>query len=134
VTPDARSDACGFPVSTGSVEAANAYALGVDRLLERSPEAITSFRQAIELDPQFEIAWVALACALTAAGMPPEDSPAARVCSGRAATRRERQHIEILRLALGGDEDRAAVLGREHLREFPSDLLVAHVLRSHGIA
>jgi hypothetical protein len=26
------------------------------------------------------------------------------------------------------------VLGREHLREFPGDILVAHLLTSHGLA
>lgn len=49
-------------------------------------------------------------------------------------TRRERQHIEVITLALSGDRDRAAVLGREHLREFPDDVLVAQVLASRGLA
>jgi hypothetical protein len=35
---------------------------------------------------------------------------------------------------LSGERERAAVLGREHLREFPSDILVAHTLTSHGFA
>ena len=39
------------------------------------------------------------------------------------STRRERQHIEVIRLVLSGERDRAAVLGREHLREFPDDIL-----------
>ena len=49
-------------------------------------------------------------------------------------TRRERQHIEVVRLILSGERERAAVLGREHLREFPSDLLVAELLTSRGLA
>ena len=50
------------------------------------------------------------------------------------STRRERQHIEVVRLVLSGERDRAAVLGREHLREFPDDILVAELLTSHGLA
>ena len=49
-------------------------------------------------------------------------------------TRRERQHIEVVRLVLSGERERATVLGREHLREFPDDIVVAQTLASHGLA
>ena len=89
----------------------------------------------MEADSRFELARVALAYALTAAGLSaavPEGD-----CSSppfRASTRRERQHIEVISLVLSGERERAAVLGREHLREFPHDILVAHTLTSHGLA
>ena len=54
--------------------------------------------------------------------------------SSGASTRREQQHIEVVRLVLSGERDRAAVLGREHLREFPDDVLVARLLTSYGLA
>jgi hypothetical protein len=40
----------------------------------------------------------------------------------------------VIRLVLSGERQRAAVLGREHLHEFPNDILIAHILMSHGIA
>ena len=54
-------------------------------------------------------------------------------CDDHLPTRRERQHIEVITLALSGERDRAAVLGREHLREFPDDEVVARVLKSRGL-
>jgi len=123
-------------VSTRSFEAALAYNRGLDLLLMSSPEAASALRIAVEADPEFELAHVALVCALVIADKPAEG--ALREGSLRSAaivrTRRERQHIEVIRLVLRGDRDRAAVLGREHIREFPGDVLVSHVLASHGLA
>ena len=123
-------------MSTRSFESALAYKRGVDLLLMSSPKAASALRIAVQADPQFELARVALACALVIA-----DKPADCVLhegSVRSptivSTRRERQHIEVIRLVLSGDRDRAAVLGREHLREFAGDVLVSHVLASHGLA
>ena len=136
MTPPQLTDGRGLAVSTSSDVSATAYADGVELLLAGlMPEAITLLRAAVESDPHFELAHVALTCALMSAGMPPEAprcgcSP----LSCRASTRRERQHIEIVRLALSGERARAAVLGREHLHEFPNDSLVAHTLTSHGLA
>jgi hypothetical protein len=134
VTSDALTDSSGLTVSTRSAEAAASYSRAVDLLVESSPDAIPLLRVATESDPHFDLARVALACALAAAGMPPEvvrreSSPR----PARASSRRERQHVEVVELVLSGERDRAAVLGREHLREFPRDVLVAHILRSHGI-
>ena len=42
--------------------------------------------------------------------------------------------VKVIRLVLSGERERAAVLGREHLHEFPNDSLVAHTLTSHGLA
>ena len=122
-------------MSTKSLVSAMAYARGVDLLLVRSPEAESALRDAVEADPRFELARVALSCALvtadTRAGcLARERSPCSPV---GASTRRERQHIEVIELVLSGERDRAAVLGREHLREFPGDILVAHVLTSRGL-
>jgi hypothetical protein len=44
------------------------------------------------------------------------------------ATRRERQHMEIVVLAVRGERERAHALGRGHLREFPDDMIIAHVV------
>jgi hypothetical protein len=135
VTSDALIDGSGFAVSTRSVEAATAYAAGVELLVTSSSEAVAVLRVAVESDPHFGLARVALACALAAAAGPPDAGACDRSPPPpRASTRRERQHIEVVQLALSGERDRAAVLGREHLREFPRDVLVAHILTSCGIA
>jgi hypothetical protein len=42
--------------------------------------------------------------------------------------RRSRQRAEVLRAARAGDRDRALVLAREHLVEFPDDDAVAALL------
>jgi hypothetical protein len=136
VTSDQLTDGRGLTVSTHSVASAIAYASGVDLLLVSSPHAQSVLRNAVEADPHFELARVALDCALATARKQAE-SPLidrSRCSATGASTRRERQHIEVVRLVLSGDRDRAAVLGREHLREFPDDVLVSHVLASRGLA
>jgi hypothetical protein len=135
VTSDELTDRQGLAVSTRSVKSAASYAQGVELLIGLSLEALPALRSSVESDPHFELARVALACALAAAGLPAEalrcdcSSP-----SCRASTRRERQHIEVVRLLLSGERERAALLGREHLTEFPSDMLIAHILTSHELA
>ncbi|MEO5902285.1 MAG: hypothetical protein ABIR68_19435 [Ilumatobacteraceae bacterium] len=135
VTSGQPTDRRGLAVSTPSAVSATAYGQGVELLIGSSAEAVSVLRVAVESDPHFELARVALACALAAAGMPEEalrcDCPP---LSCRACTRRERQHIEVVRLVLSGERERAAVLGREHLREFPNDILVVYTLTSHGFA
>ncbi|MCU1397167.1 MAG: tetratricopeptide repeat protein 38 family protein [Acidimicrobiales bacterium] len=135
MTSGELADARGFRLSTRSVESATAYSRGVELLVVSSPEATPLLRRAVESDPHFELARAALACALAAGGMPAEaprcDCLSPACCP---STRRERQHIEIVRLVLSGERERAAVLGREHLREFPSDIVVAHLLPSRGFA
>jgi len=122
-------------VSTRSVVSADSYAQGLELLIGLSSDAIPALRTAVESDPHFELARVALACALAAAGMPVEaarcDCPPRSCC---ASTRRERQHIEVVRLLLSGERERAALLGWEHLNEFPSDILIAHLLTTHESA
>jgi hypothetical protein len=134
--PDRLTDGRGLAVSTNSVASAMAYARGVDLLLVSSPEAESALRNAVKADPHFELARVALDCALARADKRAE-SPLrdrSRCSLVGAPTRRERQHIEVIRLVLSGDRERAAVLGREHLREFSNDVLVSHVLASRGLA
>ena len=135
MTSNELTDRHGLAVSTRSVKSAASYAQGVELLIGLSLEALPALRTSVESDPHFELARVALACALAAAGLPAEalrcdcSSP-----SCHTSTRRERQHIEVVRLVLSGERERAGALGREHLREFPSDLLVAHILTSRGLA
>lgn len=135
MTTHQLTDSRGLALSTVSGTSAAAYIRGVELLIDLSPEAVVMLRAAVESDPHFELAWVALACALAAAGMPAEAAQrdfSLPAC--RASTRRERQHVEVVRMVLSGERERAAVLGREHLHEFPEDIMVAHLLTSHGLA
>lgn len=42
-----------------------------------------------------------------------------------AATRRERQHLAVIEAWQGDDHERGRLLAREHLAEFPDDLVIS---------
>ena len=123
-------------ITTDAASAAYAYSRGIQLLITSPVDAEALLRAALAADPNFELATVALALAVDTRGLAAEHHE----CGDRTATtfagatRRERQHIEVIRLVLSGERERAAVLGREHVREFPNDVLVAHVLASRGLA
>jgi len=122
-------------ISTEVAAAAHAYSLGVQLLITSAAGSGVLLRAAVAADPQFALARVALVLAVDAGaigadGAACEDGLATRP---EVMTRRERQHVEVIRLVLSGERERAAVLGREHLREFPGDVLVSHVLASRGL-
>ena len=131
------TDSGGLAISTQSPAAAASYVRGVDLLLAPHADATSALRAAVALDPAFALAWIALAIALADTSNE-LDGEAERWAISAAATaaspsRRERQHLEVIRLVLSGDRHRAAVLGREHLMEYPTDRLVAHLLASRGL-
>ena len=132
-------------LSTGP-SAASAYRLGVTALLaDRLPEAAAAFRLAVTEDPCFAMGHAGLALVLSLSD--PDDAgrndaldavERARTCS-RRVSRCERHHVEVVALALQRRFARASALGREHLVEFPDDVVVAQVLRrwcddSNGLA
>jgi hypothetical protein len=49
------------------------------------------------------------------------------LAAARGATRRERQHVEIVALAFVGELIRARALRAAHLAEFPDDVLIVHL-------
>jgi hypothetical protein len=129
-------DAGGLLISTDAAAAARSYCQGIELLVGASPDADAALRDAVVVDPQFALGWIALAVVARVGAHGAECAD----CLGRVATlpagttRRERQHVEIIRLFVAGDHCRAAVLGREHLREYPTDALVEFALRSWGPA
>ena len=119
-------------VSTDSAEAAAWYAEGVCLLLRSPSDATWALRAALGADPSLGVALAALAVAAAErSGDVPVDLLEAALAASSSATRRERQHIEIVAAALSGDTQRARALSYEHLAEFPSDLLVASVVARH---
>ena len=123
-------------ITTDAAPAAYAYSRGIQLLITSSVGAEALLRDAVAADPNFALARVALDLAVDARGLAAAQHESAdrAYTTSVGPTRRERQHIEVIGLVLSGERERAAVLGREHVREFPTDVLVAHVLASRGLA
>ena len=123
----------GLVITTDSAHAAACYALGL-QLLGDSGEASVMWRAALEADPSFGVALAGLVWSATLDSAPGDLLVALedRLARSPASTRRERQHMEIIATAARGDRHRARALGLDHLREFPDDVLVAHVIGGHA--
>jgi hypothetical protein len=124
-------DHMGLVISTRSAEAAACYVEGVRLLLVRSPDAIAALRGAVAADPSLGVALAALAMSRAADESLRRADLDGLLLSGHgssSATRRERQHVEIIVVALQGDTDRASALGSDHLTEFPDDVLIADLV------
>jgi hypothetical protein len=95
-----------------------------------SPDATPALRAAVAADPSFGVALAALAMSRGHENLRQADLDELRQSrqGSSRATRRERQHIEIIVTALGGDADRARALGSDHLGEFPGDIVIAHLV------
>jgi hypothetical protein len=123
VTPDPSLSTC--------PEAADQYRAGVEQLRAGTPAAAaTSFAAALEHDPGFALGYAALAAIAIDDALAAGFIVRAHDCA-RRISRRERQQVAIIGLALEGRLTRASALGREHLSEFPEDALVLHVLARH---
>lgn len=131
------TDSGGLAISTKSPAAAASYVRGVALLVAPNADAASALRVAVALDPGFALAWIALAFALadtgTELGGEVEQGVLSAAANAASTSRRERQHLEVIRLVLSGDRHRAAVLGREHLLEYPTDRVVAHAIASRGL-
>jgi hypothetical protein len=119
-------DRYGLPLTTTSRPAVDAYVEGVDRVLSAQPGADRCFRQAIDADPAFALAHVALARALQLR----MDVAQARASAARArshlgeVTPREKGHVETIARAIEGDAAGALTAVAAHCADFPRDALV----------
>jgi hypothetical protein len=126
VTRDIRSAFDGRARSTPS----SSYAVGVELLTRGKPDALETLAEAVAEQPGRAPAHIALACAYAVAG----DNAKAEACRADAiahlndATRRERQHVEVLAAVLEDHLGHAFGLAFEHLREFNGDELVLYML------
>ena len=116
--PDADHWATPVP-STTNTAALAAYHDGLAALIAGSGHAEAMLRAAVDHDPDFLLACVALGVAGVLRRLPYEAGPLPPT-----ATRAERQHAEVVRTTMCGDQAHADDLRREHLSEFPGDLLV----------
>ena len=110
---------------TASHAAADAYVDAVDRLLAAREGGLEGFDRAVAADPGFALAHVGRSRSLLVAGRSAEGRAAAAAALALAGglERRERRHVEALAAAATGPGDRALALVREHLREFPRDVV-----------
>jgi hypothetical protein len=113
-------------ITTRSREAAASYREGLTLLIASSPEARDVLAAAIAVDDQLAVAHAALAVVLAGGGFRCDAAGAMSQATrtARLGTRRERQHVEIIGLLLGGDGRRAHALGAEHLLDFAGDRLI----------
>jgi hypothetical protein len=92
---------------------------------------VAAFAEAVALDPGFALGYAGLAVANDDNGGEP-GTTAHAITQARRRTRgisrRERQHVAIVDQALTGHLARASGLAREHLLEFPGDVMVLHVV------
>jgi hypothetical protein len=94
--------------------AAGRYREAAQCLRSAPARAMALLHEALRVDPEFDLARVALAVLDPASTTVPAVRPA-------KVTRAERHHVEIVSTALHGDGGRAAALLREHLLEVTDD-------------
>jgi hypothetical protein len=113
-------------ITTRSGRAAERYRCGLRLVVESSPEARGALAAAVAADARLAVAHAALAVVLAHGGAAHDAHAALMLANATAhlATRRERQHVEIIGLVLAGDQRRAHALGAEHLLEFAGDELI----------
>jgi hypothetical protein len=124
-------DRYGLPLTTRSTRAAERFIEGLDLLLEQNfgPEA--QFIEAIEADTGFALAYSALAYMLHLRAQVPEARERVQQAEALAPglSRREQQQIEAIALFINGQGPRAYALIREHLAEYPRDMLMLRVVQ-----
>lgn len=119
-------DAFGFPLSTASVRARDAYVAGVDSVLSALPQAPMLLTQAVTEDPRFALAQVALARAWLLQGEPARALPAVARARDLVvhASAREQSHVHAVCLSMEGRSAEALAATLEHLRHWPRDAMV----------
>ena len=119
-----------LPLTTVSESAAAFYRDGVDRMLSAWHGAAEAFDRAIAEDPAFALAHIARA-RLHQVNMEATEARAkasqARALA-TAASRRERQHVEIMAATIEGKPGMALTGAEQHLDEFPRDALILSLL------
>ena len=121
------TDRYGQPISTSSQAARDAYVAGADCLLSAAHGDSAHLARAVEADPDFALAHMALARArfLMADVMGARQSAArARELAGTASAR-EQSHVDALALAIEGKPVDSLAATHAHLAKHPRDAMVA---------
>ena len=118
-----------LPLTTDSPGAADRYVETIDRFLSQTYGADQAIAQAIEADDNLAVAHAAKALfqmyAMNMADARETIAHARKLAV--SATKRERQHVQAISLMIEGDSHKALRLIREHLDEFPRDMLMVRL-------
>ncbi|HEX2553230.1 MAG TPA: tetratricopeptide repeat protein [Microvirga sp.] len=120
-------DSRGLPLSTMSDLAAERYRQGIDLLLSAWPGAAETLEEAIAADPDLALAHAARARLHAVRGELPKARSriaAAEEIAARRGTERERSHVEVLSLAIGGQSAKALERALAHADAWPRDVLI----------
>lgn len=125
-------DAYGNSVGTRSLDARDAYDLGVHRFLGAEPGVEKAFEAAIEADEGFALAHIGLARDMQVRARP--DRVKASLARARALASglspRERSHINASALLLEGKAAEARAAVYEHVKDWPADVMIAQMCTS----
>jgi len=119
------ADRYGLPLSTSSSAARDAYVEGADCVLSAVAGAEAHLGRALEADPQFALAQIALARAMFLKAQLPQARTAAAKARELAtrATTREQSQVHALALTIEGSAADALAAIRSHLASFPRDAM-----------
>ncbi len=125
-------DAYGNALGTESSDARKAYDFGVRKFLGAEPGVADAFQTAIDADEGFALAHIGLAREMQLRAQPDrvrESLTRAReLAPGLSA--RERSHINASALLLTGKSAEAREAVYEHVKEWPTDVLIAQMCTS----
>jgi tetratricopeptide (TPR) repeat protein len=119
-------DRYALPLSTASAAARDAYVAGCDCVLSGTAGVEANLGKAIDADPRFALAHVALARGLFVKG----EAPAARAAAAKArelaaaATPREQSHVNAIALGIEGNPAASLDAIKTHLGDWPRDAMV----------
>ncbi len=139
--PNSFIDRYGMTLSTHHLQAAERWQEGLDRLLSQNAGPDTKFQEAIELDSELAMAHGCLAFWYMQRARPDDAKASMQRALSLASsgapgiTRRERQQLEAINLWIQGHGLEALTQLKEHLAEFPRDVLLlrlAHLLYNRG--
>ena len=122
-------DRYGLPLTTSSTRAAEGFIEGLDLLLEQNFGPEIQFTEAIEADPGFALASSALAYMVHLRAQVTEARERVQQAQALASglSRREQQQVEAIALFINGQGPRSYALIREHLADYPRDILMIRV-------
>jgi tetratricopeptide (TPR) repeat protein len=119
------SDRYGLSLSTSSQVARDAYIMGADCILSAVAGAQAHLGRALEADPDFALAHIALARTMFLVAQVPQ----ARIAAARArelamrTTPREQSHVNAIALAIEGNPPDALAATRAHVAQYPLDAM-----------
>ena len=132
--PSQMQDRYGLPLTTSSTRAVECFVEGLDLLLGQNFGPEEQFTQAIEADPGFALAHSALAYMFHLRAQVAEARECTRKAQALAAgiSRRERSRLRPLPSLLLA-RARSYALIREHLVDYPRDMLMLRVAQRLGV-